>query len=152
MLQIPADRVFCWGGDDTAVQLHDCAAWHAVGLQVSEDEEDAKRLIRDIRGLKKRCQLLEAETDALCATNTELQTAVSDRDQRLHQQQQVIDNLEATINDQSSDIRTALQLVCPLPLTLPPYLCIPISASFTPSTGLVVRNGKHRHKVPCCIA
>ena len=80
-------------------------------MQASEDDEDAKKLIRDIRGLKKRCQLLEAETDALSVTNCELQTAVSDRDEQLERQKQVIGTLEATIHDQSSDIRTALQLV-----------------------------------------
>ena len=80
-------------------------------MQVSEDDEDAKKLIRDIRSLKKRCQLLEVETDALSVTNCELQTAVSDRDEQLDRQKQVIGTLEATIHDQSSDIRTALQLV-----------------------------------------
>lgn len=82
-------------------------------LQSSEDDEDAKKLIRDIRSLKKRCQLLEAETDALGATNSELQTVVSDRDDQLERQRYTIQALEATIHDQSSDIRTALQLVSP---------------------------------------
>ena len=81
-------------------------------MQLSEEDEDAKRLIQDIKGLKHRCQALEAETDSMGVTNCELQTALTDREQQLHRQRQVIADLEATISAQSSDIRTALQLVC----------------------------------------
>ena len=67
-------------------------------------------MIKDIRGLKHRCQNLEAQADALGVTNCELQTALAEREEQLQQQQNVITDLEATINAQSSDIRTALQL------------------------------------------
>lgn len=61
--------------------------------------------------MKHRCQNLEAQADALGVTNCELQTALAERGEQLQQQQNVIADLEATISAQSSDIRTALQLV-----------------------------------------
>jgi predicted nucleic acid-binding Zn-ribbon protein len=82
-------------------------------LQALEEDEDAKRLIKDIRGLKHRCQTLEAQADSLGLTNCELQTALADREEQLQRQAHVIADLEATITAQSSDIRTALQLVSP---------------------------------------
>ena len=78
---------------------------------MSEEDEDAKRLIKDIRGLKHRCQSLEAQADALGVTNCELQTALADREEQVQRLQHVIADLQETINAQSSDIRTALQLV-----------------------------------------
>jgi len=75
------------------------------------DDEDAKRLIKDIRGLKQRCQSLEAQADSLGVANCELQSALADREEQLQRQRRVIADLEATISAQSSDIRTALQLV-----------------------------------------
>lgn len=80
-------------------------------LQASEEDEDAKRLIQDIRGLKHRCQALEAQADSMGLTNCELQTALADREKQLQRQTHVIADLQATIAAQSSDIRTALQLV-----------------------------------------
>lgn len=82
-------------------------------LQVSEEDEDAKQLIKDIRGLKHRCQALEAQADSLGVTNCELQTALAGKEEQLQRQARVIADLEATITAQSSDIRTALQLVSP---------------------------------------
>ncbi|KAL3162091.1 hypothetical protein ABBQ38_009157 [Trebouxia sp. C0009 RCD-2024] len=79
--------------------------------EASEEDEDAKRLIKDIRGLKHRCQSLEAQADALGVTNCELQASLHEREDQVQRQQHVIADLEATINAQSSDIRTALQLV-----------------------------------------
>ncbi|DBA86452.1 TPA: hypothetical protein ACH3X2_005436 [Trebouxia sp. C0005] len=74
-------------------------------------DEDAKQLIKDIRGLKHRCQALEAQADSLGVTNCELQTALAGKEEQLQRQARVIADLEATITAQSSDIRTALQLV-----------------------------------------
>lgn len=68
-------------------------------------------MIQDIRGLKHRCQSLEAQADSLGVTNCELQMALTQREEQLQRQRHVIADLEATINAQSSDIRTALQLV-----------------------------------------
>ena len=82
-------------------------------LQALEEDEDAKRLIKDIRGLTSHCQALEAQADSLGVTNCELQTALTDREEQLQLQAHVIADLEATITAQSSDIRTALQLVSP---------------------------------------
>lgn len=79
--------------------------------EASEEDEDAKRLIKDIRGLKHRCQSLEAQADALGVTNCELHTALLEREDQVQRLQHVIADLEGTINAQSSDIRTALQLV-----------------------------------------
>ena len=56
-------------------------------------------------------QSLEAEADSMGETNCELQTALAYKEQQLQQQRGIIVDLEATINAQSSDIRTALQLV-----------------------------------------
>ena len=81
-------------------------------MQGSEEDEDAKRLIKDIKGLKHRCQALEAQADSLGVTKCELQTALADKDHQLQQHRGIIADLEATIHAQSSDIRTALQLVC----------------------------------------
>ena len=86
---------------------------YAMQTSEEDEDEDAKRLIKDIRGLKHRCQALEAEADSLGVTNCELQTALADKEQQLQQQRGIIVDLEATINAQSSDIRTALQLVRP---------------------------------------
>ena len=82
-------------------------------MQASEEDEDAKRLIKDIRGLKHRCQALEAQADFLGVAKCELQTVLADREEQLQRQAHVIADLEATITAQSSDIRTALQLVSP---------------------------------------
>ena len=87
-------------------------------LQASDEDEDAKRLIKDIRGLKHRCQALEAQADSVGVTNCELQTALADREKQLQRQTHVIADLQATIAAQSSDIRTALQLVSVLIFSL----------------------------------
>ena len=79
--------------------------------QLCAEDEDAKRLIKDIKGIKHRCRTLEAQADSLRVTNCELQTALAEREEQLQRQLHVIADLEATINAQSSDIRTALQLV-----------------------------------------
>ncbi|DBB10537.1 TPA: hypothetical protein ACH3X3_002074 [Trebouxia sp. C0006] len=89
-----------------------------------EEDEDAKRLIKDIRGLKSRCQALEAQADSLGVTNCELQTALTDREEQLQLQAHVIADLEATITAQSSDIRTALQLVSPPSHCIDSEICL----------------------------
>ncbi|KAL0025296.1 hypothetical protein WJX79_002772 [Trebouxia sp. C0005] len=90
--------------------------------RVSEEDEDAKQLIKDIRGLKHRCQALEAQADSLGVTNCELQTALAGKEEQLQRQARVIADLEATITAQSSDIRTALQLVTHKHDSATPYL------------------------------